>query len=64
MDGQTSPLVVVQENPLVTELFFQYSIFGTEVVESFLLLAIHPAGKDEETELPGLQNERHEQGVR
>jgi hypothetical protein len=55
-DSQSAPLVVIEENPLLTEFLPQDLILGTEVVDHHLLLPIDPAGQDEEIELPGIKD--------
>ena len=38
---------------------FQDLVFGAQVVDDFLLLAVHPAGEDDQQKLPRLQDEVH-----
>ena len=58
-DGQESALIVGQQKPLLP-LCFQQS-FNLQLVEldDLLLLALDPADKDHDEELPGLKNEGH-----
>ncbi len=56
---QTPTLVVIEEDASLAELFLEYPIFGTQVFDHVLLLAIHPAGQDYEQKLSGLQDETH-----
>jgi hypothetical protein len=34
-------------------------VFGSQILDHLLLLAIDPAGEDEQQELPGLEDEVH-----
>jgi hypothetical protein len=58
-DGQAPALVVAEQDPMLAEFLFQDLIFGAEVVDDLLLLAVHPAGEDKQKKLPGLQDEAH-----
>ncbi len=53
-DGQSTSLVVGQENPLLAKFLLENLILGSKVIDHSLLLTIDPAGQDEEIELPGL----------
>ena len=57
--GQSSALVVGQENSLLSELLFQYSILSSQVIDRFLLLSIDPTGEDGEKQLPWREDEVH-----
>jgi hypothetical protein len=46
-------------NPAFAKFFFEDLVFGAEVFDDFLLLAVDPASQDGEQELPGLENEVH-----
>src|SRR5262249_37557719 len=56
-DGQAAPLVIVEYDTALAELLLEDFVFGAEVVDHVLLLAIHPAGKDGEQEMPRVKNE-------
>jgi hypothetical protein len=53
--SQPSALVVVEGDSLLSELLFEDSIFGQEVLDSVLLPAIDPAGKDQKQQMPWLK---------
>ena len=58
-DGQATSLIVGQQNSFLANLFLENLILGTKVIDDDLLLAIDPAGQDDETQLPRPQNEVH-----
>jgi len=62
-DCQSTPLVVIQQNPLLAVRLLDYLILGSQIVDHLLLLPVHPAGKDDKVELPGLKREIHERSV-
>ena len=53
-DSESTPLVVVEQNPLLPELLLEDLILGPQVFDDFLLLTVDPASHDENEELPGL----------
>ena len=59
LDGQSTPLIVVEQNPLLAKLLFQDLVFGPEVFDPLLLFSMNSTGQDHEQELPRLQNETH-----
>ncbi len=56
-DGQSSSLVVVEQDSLVAPQLFQRLVFHDQIQNDFLLQAIYPADKNNEIELPGLEDE-------
>ena len=59
LHGQSSPLIIVEQDSFLTELFLQNLVFSTQVFDDFLLLAVDPAGKVHDHQMPGLQYEIH-----
>ena len=59
-DCQASSLVVIEQDPLFVELLFEHLVFGSQILDHFLLLAVDPTGEDDDVELPRLKNEIHE----
>ena len=62
-DRQSTPLIVVQQDPLLAELLFEHLVLGSQVLDHFLLLAIDPASEDDDIELPRLKNEIHDRSI-
>ena len=56
---QAATLVIVEKNSFLAEFLFKNCIFGAQVFNDFLLLTIDPAGKEQNQQLPRLQNEIH-----
>ena len=59
---QSAALVIREQNPSLTELLFQHSVFGQQVIDQLLLLSIHPASQDDEAEMPWFKDEVHRIG--
>ncbi len=59
LDCQSPALVVVEQDAFLAKLLLEHLVFGAEVLDDLLLLAVDPAGKDEEEQLPGLEDEVH-----
>ena len=53
-DGESASLVVSEQDAAVAELLFQDLVFGAQVVDDLLLLAIDPAGEASKENQPGL----------
>ena len=53
-DCQTSTLIVVEQDSLLSEFFLEHGILGTKVFNDFLLLAIDPTGKENRHQMPWL----------
>jgi hypothetical protein len=51
--------VGAEQDPFLAELLFEYRVLGSQILNHILLLAIDPAGKDHDEQLPRLQNEFH-----
>ena len=49
---QSLPLVVLQQDAFLTGFLPEHLIFGTQVLDHELLLAIDPTGQNEGIELP------------
>jgi hypothetical protein len=62
-DRQPAPLIVVEQNSLLAKLLFEDLIFNSQVVDHVLLLAIDPAGKKNEHQMPRLENECHQRAI-
>jgi hypothetical protein len=60
-DCQASALIVVEQDASLDELLPEDLVFGAQVVDDLLLLAIDPTGEDEEQKLPGLEDKVHGQ---
>src|SRR5262249_27770035 len=56
-------LVVVEQDAFLAQLLLEHLVFGTEVLDDLLLLAMDPAGQDDQQELPGVQDEVHQSGA-
>jgi len=54
-DSRPPALVIVEQDSLLSELLFEDSILGQEVLDSVLLPAIDPAGKDQKQQMPWLK---------
>jgi hypothetical protein len=52
-------LIIVEQDPLLAELFLEDLVFRAQVVDDGLLAVVDPAGEDGEKELPGLQDKVH-----
>ena len=57
--GQAPPLIIVEQNAFLAELFSEHAILGPKVLDYFLLSMIDPAGEDQNKQLPRLQDEFH-----
>ncbi len=53
-------MVIILQDAFLTALLLGYLILRPQVVDDFLLLAIHPADRDYEEELPRVQNKSHD----
>ena len=58
-DGQSKSLVIGQQDSLLAELLFENGILGAKVLNRFMSLSIDPAGKNDQYQLPRLQNKFH-----
>ena len=59
LDRQAAPLVVTEQDAFLAELLFENCVLGSQILDHFLLLAIDPSGKDQDKQLPRLQNGFH-----
>ena len=59
LDCQSSALIIIKQDSFRAKLCFQNSILGTQVFDHFLLLAVNPAGKEHQHQLPRVQNKVH-----
>ena len=62
-DGEPTPLVIGQPDPLATELFKKDAILLPQEVDRGRLVAIDPARERREEDLPGLEGVGHGQIV-
>jgi hypothetical protein len=58
-DGQAPPLVVVEQDSVLSERLSEDPILRQEVLDGVLLSAIDPAGEDQEQQLPWLKLRLH-----
>ena len=57
--GKSPALGVAKQNLLLAELLYQDLVFGSEVLDRFLLLSFDPSSKNHEEELLRLKDEAH-----
>lgn len=60
---QPTPLVVVQENPLLPQQLFQDPVLGPQILDGRLLVPIDPARQEDHQKLPRLQDETHGKSI-
>ena len=60
LDGHSTPLVVVEQDAALPELFLQHLILSSQILDDLLLLLVDPTRQDDEAQLPGLKKEIHE----
>ncbi len=58
-DSQTTPLIIVEQDSLLAEFFFEHLVFGAQVFDCELLLAIDPTSEYEKIDLPRMESEIH-----
>lgn len=58
-DGQSSPLIVIEQDAFGPVHLLKYFDLGTQVIDCLLLLTIDPAGQNRKEELPRLEDEVH-----
>ena len=56
LDGKTPSLVVIEEDPFLTEFLLEDLVLGDKILDDTLLLAVEPAGQSQHEQLPGAQN--------
>ena len=59
LDSQTAPLIVAEQEAFLAEFLLEHLILGSQVLDDFLLLTVHPTSENHEIELPGLKDEIH-----
>ena len=59
LNGQTSTLVVIEQDSTLAEVFSQHLILSQQILDRVLLVSVDPTGQDEQQELPGLEHEVH-----
>ncbi len=59
LNGQTSTLVVIEQDSTLAEVFSQHLILSQQILDRVLLVSVDPTGQDEKKELPGLEHEVH-----
>jgi len=57
--GQSPPLIIAQENPLLPQQLFQHPILGPKILDRFLLASIDRSRQHDQQELPRLKDETH-----
>jgi hypothetical protein len=58
-DGEAASLVVFQQKALLAEPFFEYLIFGSQVLDDVLLVVMGPVLQTDQQQVPGLEDEIH-----
>ena len=53
-DGQAATLFIGQQDSPFTELLYQDSTLGFEIIDPLLLLSVAPIGNDQQEQLPWL----------
>jgi hypothetical protein len=53
-DGQAAPLVVIEQNAFLAELFSEHLIFSSQVLDGVLLVVIDPPGQTDQEQVPRL----------
>ena len=56
---QPPPLIVVEDDPFLTDLLLEHVDLRPLEVDDLLLLLVDPAGENHEEKLPGVENEAH-----
>ena len=59
LNGQPTPLVVVEQDPLLAKLLSENPILCQKVVDRILMSTTDPAGEDQKEQLPRLQDCLH-----
>ncbi len=59
LNGQTSTLVVIEQDSTLAEVFSQHLVLSQQILDRVLLVSVDPTGQDEKQELPGLEHEVH-----
>ncbi|UCF69017.1 MAG: hypothetical protein JSV80_06960, partial [Acidobacteriota bacterium] len=62
LGSQPPPLIIGEAQPLLSELFFQDSVLGLEVVDDRELVFVDIAGKGNEEQAPGVDRRRTSHG--
>jgi hypothetical protein len=57
--SQAPPLIIVEQNAFPAEFLSEHAIFGSKVLDDFLLSMVDPAREDQKQQLPGLQKGFH-----
>ena len=60
LQREAATLVIVEQDSFLSKLLLENSIFGSQIFDHFLLLAIDPASENHQVELPGLEDEGHD----
>jgi hypothetical protein len=58
-DGQAAPLIIIEQDPFLTELLLEHLTFSAKVFDLLLLLLVDPASEYGRQLLPGMKNETH-----
>ena len=62
-DRQSTPLIIVQQDAFLAELLFEDLVFGSQVFNHFLLLAIDPTSEDDDIKLLRLKYDIHDRSI-
>ncbi|MCH7724978.1 MAG: hypothetical protein IH991_00655 [Planctomycetes bacterium] len=52
-------MIIVEQNPFLSEFLLQDLVFGAEILDGLLLLTINPTGECEQQDLPRLKDVVH-----
>ena len=63
LQRQSTPLIIVEQESSLAELLLEDSILSHQILDDFLLLAVDPVRKHDETEFPGLKNRCHDRAT-
>ena len=56
---QVPALVIGKHGPFLAEFFFEQPVLGSQILDDLLLLTIHPAGEDDQQNLPSREGKVH-----
>ena len=59
-DSHPATLVIAQQDASLSPFFSENSILGSQILDHFLLLTIHPPGEHNQDKLPRLQDKFHD----
>jgi len=59
-DSHPPTLIIAQQDASLSQLFSEYRILGSQVLNHLLLLTMHPPGDHNQGELPRLEDKIHD----